>query len=165
MNEVDSPELPRPHCANEAARTGGGTIGGRRRPSHARARRPRAVIAHDGEADISTSSGPASERTDGTLAPHHYDLRAFHAVARWAEVKYGLSPPKPSGKPKLLDNRDGKAVYGRGIDRVELRKAILGAWNKPRRRSSSRAALLAMEALLLKGDRRDYALDVESYTA
>jgi hypothetical protein len=130
---------------------------------------PRALVMHD-----ETSSGGRKGkhlhmvwsrlRPDETLAPLHHDRRQFHITARWAEETFNLTPiaarPKRS---KTIRDRDIKALKGRNMPADQLQKILLKAWNSTTDGHGFRQALDDHEILLLKGDRRDYVIDVEGF--
>jgi hypothetical protein len=130
---------------------------------------PRAIVEHrEGTKGTHLHIVWSRLSANETMAPMHHDRREFHAVARWAEEKFELaavsSTPKNSlAKTRRVSNRDIKAVKGRGIAIDELRKTVARAWHTTRSGEEFRLALMEDELLLLKGDRRDFVIDVEGY--
>jgi hypothetical protein len=122
----------------------------------------RAVVAHEeGIRGTHLHVVWSRLRPDETLAPLHHDRRQFHAVARWAEEEYGLSPvTSQKTEHRRLKDRDIKALKGRGMTSGHLQKILLKAWNTTTDGNAFRAALDDEDILILKGDRRDYVIDV-----
>ena len=125
----------------------------------------RAVVAHDeGIRGTHLHVVWSRLRSDETLAPLSYDRKQFHAVARWAEQEYGLSTVSSQrNETKRLRDRDIKALKGRGMAADRLQKILLKAWNTTTDGNGFRAALGEYDLLILKGDRRDYVIDVDGF--
>jgi hypothetical protein len=126
---------------------------------------PRAIVEHgEGRKGTHLHIVWSRLRENEILAPMHHDRREFHAAARWAEEKFDLAAvSSTSTKTRRVSNRDIKAVKGRGIAIDELRKTVSRAWNTTHTGEEFRLALMEDELLLLKGDRREFVIDVEGY--
>lgn len=123
----------------------------------------RAIIAHGEGSGIHLHVVWTRLQDGGALAPMRYDRRQFHAIARWAEAEFGLLPTTAKGTTRRVSNRDIKAIKGRGTSADEIRKITTQAWRTTTTGEELRLALLEHDLLLVKGDRREFVLDVDGY--
>jgi hypothetical protein len=125
---------------------------------------PRAIVGHK-----STERGlhvhVVWSRLDAEterLAPLSYDRKQFHSVARWAEMEFGLEPPKPAVKRKpgnrKTHDRELRALKDRGIDRETITKLVRAAWRGSESGDELVTMLSSLGVEIEAGERRDYVI-------